>query len=85
MFHYPKILHSTNSQWFLAIEARILQQYILLAHKTHISPRLPQNTWYLLPLKLSNKLNLPLLRLKEYRILPYSLLNNSEDARVKQH
>ena len=28
------------------------------------SPRLPQNTWYLLPLKLSNKLNLPLLRLK---------------------
>ena len=49
------------------------------------SPLLPLNTWYLLPLKLSNKLNLPLLKLKEYRILPYSLLNNSEDGRVKQH
>ena len=49
------------------------------------SPLLPLHTLYLLPLKLSNKLNLPLLRLKEYRILPYSLVNNSENARVKQH
>ena len=32
------------------------------------------HTWYLFPLKLSNKLNLPLLRLEEYRILPYWLV-----------
>ena len=45
----------------------------------------PLHTWYFLPLKLSNKLNLPLSRLEDYRILPYSLVNNSESARVKQH
>ena len=75
------------SHWFIAIEAHTLQQYIWLDNKTHIrtSPLLPLHTLYLLPLKLSNKLKLPLLRLKEYRILPYSLVNNSEDARVKQH
>ena len=39
---------------------------------------LPLHIWYLLPLKLSIKLNLPLLRLEEYRILPYSLVNNFE-------
>ena len=33
---------------------------------------LPLHTWYLLPLKLSNKLYLPLLRLKEYRISTHS-------------
>ena len=44
-------------------------------------PILPLHTWYFLPLKLSNMLNL----LEEYRILPYSLVNNSEIARVKQH
>ena len=49
------------------------------------SPVLPQHTWYLLPLKLSNKLNLSLLRLKEYRILPHSLVDDSENAHVKQH
>ena len=32
------------------------------------SPLFPLHTWYLLPLKLSNKLNLPLLGLKEYII-----------------
>ena len=32
-----------------------------------------------------NKLNSPLPGLEEYRILPYSLINISEDARVKQH
>ena len=45
------------------------------------SPILPLYTWYLVTLKLSDKLNLPLLRLEEYRILPYSLVN----ASVKQH
>ena len=49
------------------------------------SPILPLHTWYLLPLKLSNQLNLPLLRLEEYIILPYSLVNNYENACVKQH
>ena len=49
------------------------------------SPVLPLHTWYLLPLKLSNELNLPSERLEEYMILSYSLVNNFENARVKQH
>ena len=50
-----------------------------------LNPILPLHTRFLLPLKLRNKLNLPLLRLEEYRILPYSLANNSENASIKQH
>ena len=49
------------------------------------SPILALHTWYLLPLKLSDNLNLPLLRLEEYIILPYSLINYSENARVRHH
>ena len=49
------------------------------------SPILPLHICYLLPLKLSDKLNLPLLGLEEYRILPYSLVKKSENACVKQH
>ena len=49
------------------------------------SPILPLRTWYLLPLKQSNKLNVLLLRLEEYIILPYSPVNNYENACVKQH
>ena len=49
------------------------------------SPILPLHIWFLLPLKLRNKLNLPLLRLEEYRILPYSQVNNPTNACVKQH
>ena len=48
-------------------------------------PILPLHIWFLLPLKLRNKLNLPLWWLEEYRILPYSQVNNSKNACVKQH
>ena len=41
MFYYPEILHGTNSLWFIAIEARTLQQCIWLAHKTHIRSQVP--------------------------------------------
>ena len=88
MFHYPENTPRHQQYMIYWYRGTYIEAVYLTGPQNPYkisSPVLPMHTWYLLPLKLNDTLNELLLRLEEYRILPYSQVNISRNARVKQH